>query len=59
MKVATKMRDGVDIVDHSQDGLNGADEFGAPWREMQRPLRCLGVAWSGFARESQRLGGSV
>ena len=30
MKVVARML-GADIMEHSQDGLNGADQFGAPW----------------------------
>ena len=31
MKVVARMLDGVDVMDHNQDGLNGVDEFGVPW----------------------------
>ena len=31
MKVVARRLDGVDVMDHNQDGLNGVDEFGVPW----------------------------
>ena len=42
--VVERMLDGMDVADHSEDGLNGVDEFGVPWQGIQLLLSGISAA---------------